>query len=426
MEWRKSLELYGEAQKLFPGGVNSPARKLIPYPFYVREATGPYIVTVDDVKLIDYCMAFGALVLGHRPYTVLNAIVRQLEKGWIYGMPYELEIEMARKIISHYPSIEMIRFVNSGTEATMNAIRLARAFTRRNKIIKFEGCYHGSHDYVLVKAGSGALTWSIPTSKGIPEDVIKNTIVLPYNDLESLEKTMRKHGDDIAAIIVEPVVVNAGLILPKDDFLKGIRELTKTYGSLLIFDEVATGYRLGLSGAQGYYNVIPDITTLGKIIGGGFPIGAFGAKREIMELVSPSGPVYNAGTFNAHPMSMAAGLATIEELEKGYPYKIANNAAKVLTEVIEDSIRKYKINARVYRIGSMFQIFFVDKDVINYDIAKRSDTKKYYQFHLEALKRGVFLTPSQFETNFTSSAHTDEVLSKSIEALKEALRAIAG
>lgn len=418
----KSKRLFEEAKNLFPGGVNSPARAIKPYPFYVERAEGPYLYTVDGEKLIDYCLAFGPLILGHRNEKVLEAIERQLERGWLYGAVYELEIELARKIVSHYPSIDMVRFVNTGTEATMNAIRLARGYTGRDKIVKFEGCYHGAHDYMLVKAGSGATTWGHPTSKGIPEDVIRHTLIAPYNDLDSLEKIMRRHGEEVAAVIVEPVIGNAGLILPRRGFLEGIRELTKTYGSLLIMDEVITGYRLGLGGAQEYFGVKADITTLGKIVGGGFPIGVFGGRREIMSLVSPSGPVYNAGTFNAHPVSIAAGLATIGELESGTPYRVAEDAAKSLYEVFAENVERLGLKARVYRIKSMVQIFFTNRDVVDYAAALTSDREAYMKLHREAMKRGVYLAPSQFETNFTSSAHTSEVAAKTAEALEEAFK----
>lgn len=416
----KSKELYEEALKLFPGGVNSPARAIKPYPFYVERAEGPYLYTVDGEALIDYCLAFGPLILGHKNRVVLEAVREQLEKGWLYGTVYELEIELAKKITSHYPSIDMVRFVNTGTEATMNAIRLARGFTGRSKIVKFEGCYHGAHDYLLVRAGSGATTWGHPTSKGIPEDAIKNTIVLPYNNLEALEKTMRQRGEEVAAVIVEPVIGNSGLILPREGFLEGIRELTRAYGSLFILDEVITGYRLGFGGAQEYFNIRADLTTLGKIVGGGFPIGVFGGKREIMEMVSPAGPVYNAGTFNAHPVSIVAGLATIRELEKGYPYRIAEEAAKSLYETFSEMVDRLNLKARVYALKSMVQIFFTGEDVVDYETALKSDKEKYMKLHREALKEGVYLAPSQFETNFTSSAHTREVVEKAENSLKKA------
>ena len=420
--YKKSMELFNEALQVFPGGVNSPARGIKPYPFYVEKAEGAYLYTVDGDKLVDYCLAFGPLILGHKPKAVLEAVKKQLEKGWIYGTVHELEIKLAKKIVSHYPSIQMLRFVNTGTEATLNAIRLARGYTERCKIIKFEGCYHGAHDYVLVKAGSGATTWGHPTSKGIPEDVIRNTIVVPYNDLNTLDHIMRKMGDEIAAVIIEPVIGNAGLIIPKEGFLEGVREITKTYGSLLIMDEVITGYRLGLGGAQEYFKINADITTLGKIIGGGFPIGAFGGRKDIMELVSPQGPVYNAGTFNAHPISIAAGLATIEELEKGYPYRIADNAGKTLYEVFNDSINRFNVDANVYRLRSMVQIFFTREEVVDYSTALKSNKELYMRLHREAMKLGVYLAPSQFETNFTSSAHVEEVLNFTVESLEEAFK----
>lgn len=310
-----SQALFEEAKKVFPGGVNSPARLLRPYPFFVKRGKGSKLYTVDNTEYIDYCLAFGPLILGHANEEVITAIRDQLERGWLYGAPYEVELKLAKEIMKYFPTIEMIRFVNSGTEATMNAIRVARGYTRRKKIVKFEGNYHGSHEAVLVKAGSSTLTFGIPTSEGVPEDIAKHTLVAPYNNLEATEKLAETYANDLAAVIVEPIAVNMGLILPDIDFLKGLREVCNRYGALLISDEVVTGFRFDLGGAQGYYGIEADLTTLGKIIGGGFPIGAFGGRREFMEVVAPLGRVHNAGTFNAHPVSLAAGLKTIEMTE---------------------------------------------------------------------------------------------------------------
>ncbi len=415
-----SKRLFEEARKIFPGGVNSPVRlmKHLPYPFYIKRAYGAYIETVEGVKLIDYCMAFGPLILGHSPENVRKAIIQFLERGWMYGIPTELEIEYAKTIMKHFPSIEMMRIVNTGTEATMNAIRLARAYTKRKYIVKFDGCYHGAHDYVLVKAGSGAATWGVPTSAGVLEEVAKYTIVLPFNDIESVEKTFRQFGNEIACIIVEPIMGNYGLIIGDREFIKTLRELCDRYGSILIFDEVITGFRVSLGGAQEYYGIKPDLTTLGKIAGGGFPIGIFGGRRDIMELVTPSGPVYNAGTFNAHPISLIAGLETIKTLETGTPYTIANKAAEKISKTIEDLFQRRGIDVKVVHIASMFQIYFTNREIRNADDVRNSNIKAYEEFHKECLRNGIYLTPSQFEVNFTSSSHDDEIIENTISKLE--------
>jgi len=424
MEFEKSKSLFERAKKLFPGGVNSPVRlmKHLPYPFYVARGEGPYIWTVEGHRLIDYCMAFGPLILGHRPRPVEEAVKRALEQGWLFGIPIELEVEYGETIRKHYGTIEMLRIVNTGTEATMNAIRLARAYTGRKYIVKFDGCYHGAHDYTLVKAGSGAATWGVPTSAGILEEVAKYTIVLPYNNVHALEDTFRKMGDQIAAIIVEPVVGNFGLIIPELDFLKAMRQLCDEYGSVLIFDEVITGFRLALGGAQEYFGVKADLTTLGKIAGGGFPIGIFGGKEEIMRLVTPSGPVYNAGTFNAHPISLAAGLATIRELERKYPYEIANRAAEKIARAVEDIAGRLGFDIVVKQITSMFQFYFKKGDIKNADDVRQANEKLYLKLHEVCLRKGLYLTPSQYEVNFTSAAHTEGVVNETIRILEEAFR----
>lgn len=415
--------LWDRARAIFPGGVNSPARALrhLQSPLIAERGEGAYLYT-DRGKLVDFCMGFGPLILGHRPKPVLDAVKAWLERGWLYAMLTEPEVELGETIIRHVPSVKKIRFVSTGTEATMNAIRLARGYTKRDVIIKFEGNFHGSHDYVLVKAGSGAATWGIPTSAGIPADVAKLTVVVPYNDAEAFRKAIREVGDRLAAVIVEPVAGNYGLIIPDIDFLKTLREETEKVGALLIFDEVITGFRLGLSGAQGRFGVIPDITTLGKIIGGGFPIGAFGGRQEVMDLVAPSGPVYNAGTFNAHPVSMVAGLATLRELERGYPYEVADRAAEKMARGLEDLAGRYGFDVVVKRISSMFQLYFKRGDVKTPQDVRESNEKLYLKLHEIALSHGVYLTPSQYEVNFTSSMHTDEVVNEALQALELAFR----
>ncbi|BEP17720.1 glutamate-1-semialdehyde 2,1-aminomutase [Pyrofollis japonicus] len=425
MPGSRSKELYEKALSIFPGGVNSPVRAAVkPYPFYVERAEGPYIYTVDGEKLIDYVLAYGPLFLGHKHPRVLEAVREQLEKGWLYGAPYELEIKLAEKILKYYHPGGMVRFVNTGTEATMTAIRLARGVTGRDLVVKFQGCYHGAHDAVLVGAGSAAAEYGVPMSKGVPSDVAKLTLVAKYNDLESVEKIMRKHGEKVAAVIVEPVVGNAGVIPPKPGFLQGLRELTKTYGALLIMDEVITGFRLGLGGAQEYYGVKGDITTLGKIVGGGMPIGVVAASKEVMKELTPSGKVFNAGTFNAHPVTMAAGLATIEVLETGEPYKVANNAAKTLVETLGDLVKRYGIEATINHVESMFQIFFTGNEVASPEDAQKSKKEVYVALHEELLKRGVFIAPSQMEAVFTSGVHSEDVVEETKKALEESFKAL--
>jgi glutamate-1-semialdehyde 2,1-aminomutase len=415
--------LFERAKRVFPGGVNSPARALkhLPTPLVARGASGPYLYT-DRGRLVDYCLAFGAVILGHAHPRVKRAVEEQLERGWIYALLTEQEVEFAERIKRHMPSLEKMRIVNTGTEATMNAIRLARGFTKRDVLIKFDGNFHGSHDYVLVKAGSGAATWGIPTSAGIPQDVVKLTVVVPYNDIDAFIKAVREVGDRLAAVIVEPVAGNYGLIIPDLEFLKALREETERVGALLIFDEIITGFRLGLSGAQGRFGIRPDLTTLGKVIGGGFPIGIFGGRADVMDLVAPSGPVYNAGTYNAHPVSVAAGLAVLAELETGEPYRVADEAAQRLAKAVEDAAGRAGFDVVVKQIASMFQFYFKKGDVKTPQDVRESDERLYLKLHEIALRHGVYLTPSQYEVNFTSAAHTREVVEQTIAALEEAFK----
>jgi glutamate-1-semialdehyde 2,1-aminomutase len=421
----ESKRLFEEAQRVLVNGVNSPVRAAIrPYPFFVREGKGPYLITVDGNRLIDYVLGYGPLILGHAPEAVTRRIVEYVSKGWLYGAPTELEITLAKKIVNHFPSIEMVRFVNSGGEAVATAIRLARGYTGRRKILKFEGCYHGAVDSVLVKAGSAAAHFGSPSSAGVPEDVAKLTLVARYNDLDSVEKIMREEGNDVAAIIVEPIMANYGVIPPRNDFLKGLREVADRFGSLLIFDEVVTGYRLGLGGAQRYYGVKADITTLGKIIGGGFPVGAVGAREEIMSKLSPKGPVFNAGTFNGHPISMIAGLATIEVLETTNAYEIAINASRKLAEGLDDVLGRYGIDHTINWVPTMLQVFFTKGEVIDHETASRSNAKIYLNLHEELLKRGVFIAPSQFEAIFTSAAHEDSIINETLRQIEDSMKAM--
>ncbi|WP_069808081.1 glutamate-1-semialdehyde 2,1-aminomutase [Vulcanisaeta thermophila] len=422
----KSRELYNEALRVLVGGVDSPVRAAVkPYPFFVRGGKGPFIFTVDGERLIDYVLGYGPLILGHAPEPVVKRVMEYISNGWLFGAPTEAEVSLARKITSHFPSIRKVRFVNSGGEAVATAIRLARGFTGRRKIIKFEGCYHGAVDYVLVKAGSAAAHFGTPSSAGIPEDVAKLTLVARYNDLESVERILRSEANDVAAIIVEPIMANYGIIPPREGFLKGLRELADKYGVLLILDEVVTGYRVGLGGAQRLYGVKADITTLGKIIGGGFPVGAVGASEEIMDKLSPSGPVFNAGTFNGHPITMIAGLATIEVLETTNAYEIAIEASRKLARGFDDVLGRYGIDHTVNWAPTMLQFFLTKGEVYDHETANKSNAKLYVRIHEELLKRGVFIAPSQFEGVFTSSAHTDDIINETLGAFEDAVRSIA-
>lgn len=425
MKMDRSRDLYEEARKYFPGGVNSPVRAAVkPYPFYVRRGYGAYIETIDGHKLIDYVLGYGPLILGHVHPIVYEKVTAQLSDGWIYGAPHEAAIELAKKIRKHY-GYDMVRFVNSGTEATVTAIRIARGYTGRKYIVKFEGCYHGANDSLLVKAGSAVSHYGISASEGIPNELSQLTYVLEYNDINGLVNFMKENGEDIAAVILEPVIANTGLILPDIEFLKTLREETEKYGSLLIFDEVVTGYRLSLGGAKQYYSINPDMITLGKIIGGGFPIGAVAADNEIMGVLTPLGKVFNAGTFNANPVSMIAGLATIEELEKEYPYRIANLGAEELAKTIRELLEEYHIDGYVSQIASMLQVFFVPKDVSqvkNAGDAKKANKELYVRLHSLLLEKGVFIPPSQFETCFLSAGHNKDVMEKTIAAYNDVFR----
>jgi glutamate-1-semialdehyde-2,1-aminomutase len=418
-----SKALYDEAIKLFPGGVSSPVRAIKPYPFYVKSASGSRLTDVDGNEYIDCCLGYGPLILGHGHPAVRAAIEGQLDKGWLYGTPTELEIQYAKTIRTYYPSMQMLRFVNTGTEATMGAIRAARGFTGRDKIVKIEGGFHGAHDAVLVKAGSGAATMGTPDSLGVPVDVAKNTLQVPYNDITAMEETLIAHKDEIACVIMEPVMGNMGPILPKDKYLRAVRNVTRDYDVLLVFDEIITGFRINMFGAQGYYGVDPDLTTLGKIAGGGLPIGVFGGKKEIMESVAPQGGVYNAGTFNGNPLSLAAGLATVETLQKeGVHWKL-NDKCKKFGQTLTDTMRELKKDYTPVGIASMFQIFFGPQPE-NYEGALRSDKVKYLDFWRRMLDQGVFLMPSQFETNFLSAAHTQADFDKIAHAVKKSLEAM--
>ncbi len=421
----KSGKLYEYAKELFSGGVNSPIRAAVkPFPFYVERAEGAYLYTVDGCRLVDYVLGYGPLILGHRHPRVVEALQSQLDRGWLYGAPFEAEVRLGEKILGHVMPGGKIRFVNSGTEATMTAIRLARGYTGRKFIVKFDGCYHGSHDSVLVSAGSAATEYGAPNSLGVPEEVARLTLVAEYNNPESVEKIMSRHGGDVAAIIVEPVIGNMGVIPPEKGFLDFLAKTAKEHGALLVFDEVITGFRLALGGAQEYYGVRADIVTLGKIIGGGLPIGAVVARKDILDYLTPTGKVFNAGTFNAHPLAMVAGLATLEVLEETNALRRASEAARTVEEALRESLDRIGAVYTVNRVESMLQVFFAKGPVTRPSHARMSDKKTYSRLHEELLKRGVFIAPSQFEAIFTSSSHAGDPLDYTVEAIREAVEAL--
>ncbi|MCQ4153065.1 MAG: glutamate-1-semialdehyde 2,1-aminomutase [Archaeoglobi archaeon] len=418
MQTEKSSRLYKEAIELMPGGVSSPVRAFKPNPFYVSKAAGSKLFDVDGNEFIDYCLAYGALILGHANPEVKDALKEQLERGWLYGTPIELEVKYAKLIRKFYPSIEMLRFVNTGSEATMSALRLARGFTGKDKIVKIEGSFHGSHDAVLVKAGSGATTFGVPNSAGVPSDFVKNTLQVPFNDTEKLSELLEKNKD-VACVIMEPVMGNSALIIPEGDYLKEVRRITKENDVLLIFDEIITGFRLSLGGAQECYGVKPDITTLGKIAGGGFPIGIYGGRKEIMSRVSPSGDVYQAGTFSGNPMSLIAGYTTVKILERDRIVERTAEKTKKLCCGIRDLLND-KEGIELGQISSMFCIYF-GKTPKNYHEALRLNKEAYMNFFRKLLEHGVFFPPSQFESCFMSYAHTEEDIERTIEAFSSAI-----
>jgi len=419
MKRENSHRLFEQAKKLIPGGVNSPVRackSVGSEPVFIDRAEGCMVYDVDGNGYIDYIGSWGPMILGHRHPAVIEAVNSALKKGTSFGAPTEPEIRLAEMIVEAVPSVEMVRMVNSGTEAAMSAIRLARGFTERDMIIKFDGCYHGHSDSLLVEAGSGVATLGIPGSPGVPESFVAGTLSLPYNDIKSIKEAMEKHGSKVACIIVEPVAGNMGLVLPADGFLEALRELTEKYGSILIFDEVMTGFRVSYGGAQSLYEIMPDLTCLGKIIGGGLPVGAYGGKREIMEQIAPQGPVYQAGTLSGNPLAMAAGIATLTELKKPGFYDLLNERSEKLSSGLTESARKAGIKVSAARAGSMLGMFFTDRKVVDFNSAKTSDLMMFSAYYRNMLKEGIYLAPSQFEALFVSSAHGDEHIMRTIEA----------
>lgn len=425
MNMEKSHRLFQRACELIPGGVNSPVRAFKAVggnPLFIERAKGSKIYDVDGNSYIDYVLSWGPLILGHAHPKVVNALKKAIENGTSYGAPTSLEIELAELVLKAYPSMKKVRMVNSGTEATMSAIRVARGFTGRDKIIKFEGCYHGHADGLLVKAGSGATTFGVPDSPGVPKSYAKNTITLPFNNITALKDVIVNEWKSIACVIVEPVVGNIGCVLPKLGFLESLRKLTREYGIVLIFDEVMTGFRVSFGGAQAYYGIKPDMTCLGKVIGGGLPVGAYGGRKEIMSVVAPEGPVYQAGTLSGNPLAMTAGIETLKILSGKGTYEKLENRMEQLEEGLKDVAKKAGVKTRFYRAGTMFCSYFTDVDVIDYKTAKTSNALKFSKFFSGILKRGIYIAPSQFEAGFISLAHTEKDMEKTIKAAYESLK----
>jgi glutamate-1-semialdehyde 2,1-aminomutase len=428
MSGRTNADLLARAAELIPGGVNSPVRAFGPVggqPPFIESAEGAHLTDVEGNEYIDYVCSWGPLVLGHAHSAVVDAVREAAGRGTSFGAPTEAEVELAELIVERVPSVEMVRLVNSGTEATMTALRIARAHTERNKFVKFNGCYHGHADPFLVMAGSGASTLGTPTSPGVPEQVAEDTLVAEFNDLQSVESVFNAFPDEVAAVIVEPVVGNSGVIAPRDGFLRELRELANAAGALLIFDEVMTGFRVAPGSAQGLYEVRPDLTTLGKVIGGGMPIGAVGGRRDLMELLAPVGPVYQAGTLSGNPVATAAGLSTLKNLDED-AYRRIEQAGSRLEQGIRANIERTSADAHVVRVGSMMCLFFRADPVTCYGDAQDCNMERFAAYHREMLQRGVYLPPSQFESFFVSAAHTPEDIARTVDANHEALRAVAG
>lgn len=421
----RSHALFDEAQELLPGGVNSPVRAFRGVggnPVFIDHASGPYLYDVDGNRYLDYVQSWGPMILGHTYPPVLEAVTQASTRGFSFGAPTRAESILARLVIESVPSIEMVRFVNSGTEATMSALRLARAYTGRSKIIKFSGCYHGHADMLLVQAGSGVATMGLPDSPGVPREAASNTLIAPYNDSAAVEELFRAYPGDIAAIIVEPAAANMGLVPPLPGFLEKLRSLCSEYGALLVFDEVMTGFRVALGGMQERLGIIPDLTCLGKIIGGGLPVGAYGGRREIMQLVAPIGPVYQAGTLSGNPLAMAAGIATLQELRKPGRYAELERKGQLLGVGIERALHEEGGAVQFVRVGAIFCLFFTAEHVIDYVSAKTSDTQRFARFFWSMLEHGVYLPPSQFEGCFISLALEDEMIEETVRAVGLALK----
>jgi len=427
MKISRSIKLFAEAQQLIPGGVNSPVRAFRSVggqPRFIKRARGARLYDLDGNTYIDYVLSWGPMILGHAPAPVINAIKKAAGQGTSYGAPTELEVELARQIRHAFPSMEKIRLVSSGTEAVMSAIRVARGFTRRDSILKFEGCYHGHSDYLLAKAGSGLATLGIPDSLGVPADFAKHTLSAPYNDIRTVQRIVKERGSQLACIILEPIAGNMGVVPPEPDFLKALRQLTIEHDILLIFDEVISGFRVSYGGAQDLYGIKPDLTVLGKIIGGGLPVGAYGGRKEIMDLIAPSGPVYQAGTLSGNPLAVTAGLATLKQLRAKGVYQKLEELSAALAKGVGEVAKKAGIPITQTRVGSMLTSFFTAGPVVDWNSAKLSDTKRYGQFFHKMLDQGVYLAPSQFEAAFLSTAHTSADIEKTIRAAHAAFQSL--
>jgi glutamate-1-semialdehyde 2,1-aminomutase len=414
--------LFSEAKRYIPGGVNSPVRSFKAVggcPVFIKRAEGSYLIDEEENKYLDYCLSWGVLILGHANFSVINSLKRKAEKGTSFGTVTKEEVELAKMIVEAVPSIEQVRLTNSGTEAVMGAVRLARAFTNRNKIIKFSGSYHGHADYFLIKSGSGQASFKVPSSSGVPKEFIKHTIVVPYNNIKRLETVMKENQRDLAGVIVEPVMANCGVILPQEGFLEKIRELCYKYKSLLIFDEVITGFRISYGGAQELFRIKPDLTCLGKIIGGGMPVGAFGGKRKIMKLLAPEGKVYQAGTLSGNPLSVCCGINTLKILKEKNPYESLRKKTSKLCEGIKIIAKKHKLKVKVNYIGSLFSVFFTDREVNNYQKAQLQDAKLFKRFFHNLLNKGIYICPSPFEANFLSTSHTTRDIEFTLKKIDE-------
>ena len=427
MKTTKSEKLFNEALCLIPGGVNSPVRACNSVggkPVFINRADGSHIFDVDGNRYIDYVGSWGPMILGHRHPKVIKALKETLDTGTSFGAPTELETRLARLVVDAVPSIDKIRMVSSGTEATMSAVRLARGFTGRDIIIKFDGCYHGHGDTLLVAAGSGVATLGIPGSPGIPASVVKPTLSIKYNDIDGFKKVMDERGDTVAGIIVEPVAGNMGMVLPSQDFLEILRGYSLKYGSLLIFDEVMTGFRVAKGSAQGLFNIVPDLTCFGKIIGGGLPVGAYGGRKDIMDFIAPVGPVYQAGTLSGNPLAMAAGIATLEELKKKGFYSSLNAKTEKLISGLNNAAEKAGLDINTHHAGSMAGLFFTGEPVTNFDDAKKSKLDRFAAYYRGMLEKGIYLAPSQFEALFVSAAHTDEDIDITIDAAEKVMKTL--
>lgn len=425
--YKLSKEAFTEAKELMPGGVNSPVRAFKSVdmdPIFMESGKGAILKDIDGNEYIDYVLSWGPLILGHTEPNVVKAIQEVAATGTSFGASTLIENNLAKLVMERVPSIEMVRMVSSGTEATMSALRLARGYTGRNKILKFEGCYHGHGDSLLIKAGSGVATLGLPDSPGVPESIAKNTIAVPYNDIESVRYVFENFGDDLAAVIVEPVAGNMGVVPPIEGFLKALRELTEKNGTVLIFDEVMTGFRVGYNCAQGFFGITPDLTCLGKVIGGGLPVGAFGGKREIMEMIAPAGSVYQAGTLSGNPLAMTAGYETLSRLNED-TYKYFIKLGDMLEKGFREAASKYNIPHTVNRAGSMIGFFFTNENVINYDVAKTADLDLFAKYYRLMAEEGIYLPPSQFEGMFLSTAHTEEHINKTIQAFHTVFEKLA-